>query len=1101
MLSLWSCTARAASAPLSVLFLDDAPPGSEKIVDPRYAERLAAAGIQYAQADYATPLQAEFIRRFNVFVFSRLPMDNAENDVFGWRMIPFRSNLERILGAVKQGAGLLIYADINDGGGLRTAGWNNLMRPLGATIAQACMLSTNYAAYRWKGNGDAWYAWTENLARHPAAEGVSRVYYPTACLRWDDGYTAPPLELDSAWTAIVRAMPGARIGRMEDQEWMCDAAPAEPPAWAAVRNLGQGRLAVVAMPAFYSHRMGYTTVTQANGWYGESCVGPIDGIVLEKGDGRVPSGTGRLLLNLYRWLAGESAKAGLGGYRTGEALATEAGPFDAFLADPPVRIDWDRREPLRSWGHVTVPFAYEGKPFGMEASDPRVTDEMHYYRALIGARTSLSDGHGTVAEFAQAARAAGYSLVCFTETFAALDARKWDGLVAECRAASAPDLFLLPGIDIEDFAGQRYLLINPNFFPRPSWLTPDGKRLAKVQLTSPLVIGNCLAIAHRAHGAPLSNERLKHFSALSLVTYRGDRMVDDSRQEYAWHVANADVPIPTVVHEVYSTQEVAVAARTGFQQLLPANTLADGVNYFRSGCIHYFKHPSRHLVSEGPVVEQWVLDPDGAELETGGGTRNQFRVWIKVRAAEPLAVVTLYDGFTPVRRWLPETNVFAVTADFQHAQQRHLYLVAQDRQGRQVITSNVRTVLPRHVFRCLDHQNWLGHIGIYYPGTRLSDQTDILLPVKGTEEGNGLLPASPGDCMAAKLQFPFASREVMLTEAILDEKYLTATFKEIGFDARPAYPSKPSSVYRGRFRRWNFTGFDAAAPYPTVLEYEVELRRDVEPRDPRGLFPAFAPLRSSTQAWFEKSGAVWIGALAPDARWDVPVGALAGGYIALSDGLRVDGKWLGLKPAQPDAVWLPAQTRFAARLLLTGGPYLNRNFDTRFDENPAAWLKALGCGRAPSFTLKFTRGKLERLVFLAETVAEGGVVAGVVARPAADIPYLLPMPVRGVNPRWPAGIWRPEEGLRYVGIFEDRAWPLLDVRRAGPFIAGNLLVADHPQIAMSVVCWTPSRIRLEIHNPTDEAITTRIRTPIPIPRYQSFDRRITVSAGSSTYLE
>ncbi len=1095
------CARAAGQDLLAVLFLENRDPAASPLVEPPYAEDLASAGIQYAEADAAAPLQADFIRRFNVFVIGNLPIDNAENDVFGWRMIGHKQTLNRILAAVNEGAGLLVYADINDGAGLKVPGWNQVMRPLGATIRQACILSTNFTSTTWSGNGPAWYAWTENLAKHPVTEGLRRLYYPTACLRWDDAYTAPPLDVDCAWTPLVRAMPGACIGRMEKAEWLCAPPAPEPPVWAAVRTLGKGRVAVIAMPPLYTHALGQYPVRTPPGWYGESCVGPVNGIVLEKGDGIIPSDTGRLLLNLYRWLGAPAADAGMGGHKTGQPVATESGPFAAIFANPSLKMDWDKQPPLRSWGHVTVFSTYKGKPFGMEVNDPRVTDDMRFYRALVGAHSSLSDGSNTVAELAASARAAGYSLVCFTETFAAMDARKWDALVSQCRSNSAPDLFLLPGLDVEDFAGNRYLYVNPGFFPRPTWLTPDGKRLQKVQMTNPLAFGNGLTIAHRVHGTPLPNERLKHFNGLSIATYRGATLQDDSRKEFVWHVANADMPIPIAVHEVFSTQEVAAAARAGFQQILPANTLADGVDYFRSGIIHYFKHPGRHMISEGPIVEQWVLDPDGATSEDGEGTREQFRVWIRVRAEAPLATVTLYDGVTPVRRWLPGTNVFAATADFQHAQQRHLYLEAQDTAGRKVITSAVRTCLPRYVFRCPDRQNWIGHVGILYTGTKLSEQADLVMPIQGTEEGNGLLPDSPGHCMAAKLQFPFISREVTLTEVILDEKYTAATFKDVGFDARPTFPSEPSSVYQARFRRWNFTGFTPEAPYPTLLDYDIELKRDVEPRKPGGLFPAFAPLRSPTNAWFDETGIVQVSTQATGVLWDIPAGALAGGYIPLSDGLRTDRNWIGLKPPAFADGRAPAHTRFTARLLLTGNQFQTRPLSTRFDENPAAWLKALGVRGAPSFALTFTRGKLERLSFLAETTADGGVVSGLVATNSPDIPYRLPMPVRGVNERWPAAIWRPEDGIRYVGVFEGRAWPLLDVRRAGPFIAGNLVVADRPEIVFSIVTWAKDRLRLDVHNPTDAPIVTRLHTPVPIPGYTVFDRQVTIPAGTSLFVE
>jgi hypothetical protein len=1098
----------AEPAPLSVLFLDDPSPYSDQSLDKQYVEQLAAAGIQYATVDYYTPLPDAFLKRFNVFVLSHLPIDNFEDDTFGLSSKEFHPNLNRVLEAVKNGAGLLIYSDLMDAGGWHAGRWNEVMRPFGASLRQACVVDPAHTALEWKGGNDvSRYCWTENVAQHPSTDGVRRFYYPAATLRWDDSYSTPALKFDSSWTILVRAMKGSRIGRQEEYQWVYDPEQSGemPPPLVAVRSWGKGRIATIAMPANYTHRMGYHKISQAGGWFGEMCLGLVDGIILEKGDGKVPSDTGRLLTNLYRWLGADSVPAGFGGFKSGEPVPQKVDVFKEIVGDQSLEIDWDHYQPPRSWAHLSVPFKVGNDTFGKEVTDPRVKGEIRFFKALIGARTSLSDGQGSVAEYAQAARTAGYSLVCFTETFERIDNRKWDLLVEECHKNSVEDLILLPGLDMMDRDGNRYLFVRPNYFPYPSWMTPDGKRLVRVQLTNPLTFGNCLAIAHRSHTSPLPTERLKHFSGFSVITYRGDQVADDSRQEYAWHVANADLPLPVVVHEVYSPAEVAIAARTGFQQLLPADNLRAGVDYFRSGMYQYFKHPARYLISGGPIIERWTIDPgwryNGTDGKGAGGRgHQQCRVWIKVTGDEPLATVTLYDGFTPVRRWKTDAKSFEATADFPHSQQRHFYLVAQDSKGREAITSSCRTVLPRNVFRCADHQNWIGHVDVQYTGLKISDQTDIKLPVKGTAEGAGLLPNSPGDCMATKLQFPFTSEEVVLGEAILDEKYLTATFKEIGADGHPSLPSKTSTLYCGRFRRWNFTGYAPDQPYPTVLEHEIRLRHDVEPRDPRGLFPSFSALRSKKRAWLDKSGNFQSDTFSPDQSWDVPVGALAGGYIPLSEGFRVEGDFIGLKPPLDVPFWLPAGTTWSSRMLLSGMQYANRGFETKIDEAPEKWLRALGFQSSLPFRLKIRRGRLEKIAFTAKLTAEDGVVSGEV-KTEGDIPYPLPLQICGINSQWPAALWRPNEGIRYIGIFENQAWGSLDVRQKGLFIVGNLIVADHRLIALGIVHWTRDRIRLEVHNPTDDSVTTRVRTPVKIPDLKSFDREMTIPAGSTVYVE
>lgn len=1087
------------AAPLSILILDGGH-GDEGSLDPGYAERLQAKGIHYAHVRIDDLLTEAFLKKFDVFVLGWMPIDNAANDLFPWRAATFRSNMDRITARVKEGAGLLVYADLTGEGAAKLSGWNNELRSFGAELSQGCILDPAHAMINWKGHGDTWYVWTETISKHPATEGIKRIYYPSVNMRWDDSYTAPPLKLDASWTPLVRAENSAKVAFMEDREWRDASRSSGDLVWAAARPFGKGRMAIVGMPPIYSHRLGFHKNAHYMGWIGEACVGALDGIILEKGDGQNPSDTGKLLMNLYGWLAGSGVASPR--YAEGQPIEKERGPFEGRDKETLRPVDWDSAKPLRSWAHVTVPEA------GGDLDDPRVQGEIKFFKALVGVHSSYSDGRGTVAEYADAAKKAGYSAVAFTEAFENLTPEKWQNLVAECRSFSTDDVILLPGFDIEDFAGNHYLVINPTFFPRPSWLSSDGKRLQKVALISAPSIGNCLIVAHRAGATPLPVERLKFHHGVSVATYRKGKLVDDSRNVYACQVANASGPIPIAVHEVFSPTEVAAAAAGGLQQLMPADTVRHAVDYFRSGMNHYFTFPSRHLISEGPIVEQFVISHPGATDDTGKkGTLNQFRIWIKVTADVPLSEVILFDGFTPVRRWTPGRGDFSTTANFQHVQQRHLYLVARDEKGREVITPSIRTILPRHVFRCPDRQNWLGDVGVQYTGTKLSDGANIIMPVKGSEEGNGLLTNDKGACMAPVADFPFISRELVVTDIRLDEKYKTATYVDIAMDAKPSFPSEKSTVYEGKYRRWNFTGTGPDQPYPTILEYDLKLKRDVEPRDPAGLFPQFANLRGAKgapnarlRAWMDDSGKVETAQIKPGEVVDVPPGTLVAGFIPLTEGFEVAKDAIGLRSGKRES--LPAGKRFSAKVLITAGHEGWRGgMESRFDENPEVWLRALGIGgRTTPFQLELQRGKLERIAFQAETLPEQGIVDGSV-KVTGEIPYRLPLQISGINPRWPSGIWRPEDGLRWVGIFEGKSWPLLDVEKAGRFIAGNLITAGNGNLTVSVVQWTATRLQMELHNSTDAAIKTRIMTPVTIPGYKALDQEVEVPAGSSLMVE
>ena len=285
-------------------------------------------------------------------------------------------------------------------------------------------------------------------------------------------------------------------------------------------------------------------------WWTASCS--------SKGDGTVPSDTGKLLSAMYRWLAGESGSKGFGGYHTGEPLATlPVMRHEIEKTFTPV-LDFDTLQMPPSWKHTAVAVKVGNDAFWPEAADPRVPGAVQYFKALIGVHTALSDGKGSVADFAAAAQQAGYCCVAFTEDFARLTAQGYTQLSNECRANSTDTFKCLPGYEILDPTGNSYLIINAPHCPPASWLSADGKHLVKTQFPN-ILFGNNFVIAHRPESCPLPIERLKHFSGLSVFTYRGGKLIDNSLHAYDWQVMNGSNPIPVVVHEVFSPAEVAAS--------------------------------------------------------------------------------------------------------------------------------------------------------------------------------------------------------------------------------------------------------------------------------------------------------------------------------------------------------------------------------------------------------------------------------------------------------------------------------------------------------------------------------------------------------------
>ncbi|MHB9134532.1 MAG: hypothetical protein ACYDBB_25955 [Armatimonadota bacterium] len=1077
------------NGPLAILFLSNAP-----MMDPQYAKELTAAGFTYVMHQYEQELSYDFLKKFNLIVIDKFPWLGAEYQVFGQKLLPFFTNMQRVWRYAEEGGGVLVYTNQTDGGGGLAAGWNHQMARWDIRVLQMCVRDKATAFGKFRVYADSYYCWTEAVAHHPATAGVKRVYYPSVNSRWDDCFTAPPLLPGKAWTSLLQGMPSAQVITEVSSEEIDEPEHKTHTTMAAVRAAGKGRLGVFSINPAYTHQLGYSV----NGRNSECNYGVIDGIILTKGDNGVPSDTGKLLKNLYCWLAETSLKAGFGGYKQGDPVETvPAAPLPDLANFQPV-FDPDNVPAPPSWRHRPDLAQRDGDPYVVEVSDPMVTGELKYFKGLIGVHSAASDGKGSVGEYAAAAKKAGYAMIAFTENFAALTPQKWERLLADCKRYTTKDFFCLPGIDVQDPAGNHLILSGVEELPRKSWLTPDGKRLVETAYINLTLAGHTV-IAHRPLAGPLPYERIKHFQAFSVFTYRGAKLEEDARVAYDWQQMNASSPLPIVVHETFSPAEVAIAARTGYQQILPSDTIANAAGYFRAGIGSYYDAPSRHILTEGPMVYQFTAN--AKDIGPAKTNREQYRMFIGVKSDVPLKEVCLHDGGVVIRRWLPQGNDFQTTVDFHHSHQRAVYLTVEDTKGRKALTASVRNVAKRYITRCADRQNWLGDAAAIYTGTILPPRMgalDIKMPVKGTAEASTLLPDVPGANMAPKLNFPFTCNDVVLTEARVNEKYISALFATgktiIGFDAAPSQASEPSTVYDAKLRYWNFTPNAGVRETVSLVEFDITLKRDVEPVNPAGLFPSFGPAFGTTY-WWMKDGKPVTGTLGKDAV-DIPVGGMAGGVVALTPGLQVKDGQFGLATPADHPTMIKKGTRYTARFLIRAPINWQVNATFNFDKDTEAWMQAMGFAGETPYALSLTRGKLAGTTYFANLTAKDGGIAGQITKPAS-IPFPLPLHISSVNGNWPTGLWRAGGAVNYTGVFEGTAWPLLDAANTGAFYAGNLITADNDKLVLEIVKWTKDAITVEAHNPTDAPITATVQTPAEITNHYHLTQRVTVPAGTS----
>jgi hypothetical protein len=284
-------------------------------VDNQYVTELQAAEFTVEQRALTEPTSLEGLKQFNmVVVTDLLTLDAAfmvgAVDVPTWWDV----NLPNLRKYVESGGGLLVAAFFPEAGEALVAAYERMLQPWGAGFrAEQIIDPARIASIEGTGKelkDKRFYCWTERITKHPATEGVGRVYYPVCNMRWDDCYTTPPIVLGSkAWTPIVRAMTGSYTAKAnKNYEW--EEPTGKEDVIAAVRQVGKGRAGLVSIGSYYTFFRPYTKEINL----GENHHGRIDGIAMKSGDGTTPSDLGRLLDNLYRWLADPGLKAGLDPY-------------------------------------------------------------------------------------------------------------------------------------------------------------------------------------------------------------------------------------------------------------------------------------------------------------------------------------------------------------------------------------------------------------------------------------------------------------------------------------------------------------------------------------------------------------------------------------------------------------------------------------------------------------------------------------------------------------------------------------------------------------------------------------------------------------------
>ncbi len=667
------------------------------------------------------PLTWDEVKPYNVLVVPGIGMANADGTLTDNN----RQNLEVINRFLQAGGGVLYFPSYSQMDRLIPP-QKALLQPLGLTPLFEEMVfdhETPVIATPWQ----IPFAYSDAIRPSPITTGVKGLWLPVATRAGWEAHLVP-FTADPSWDVVVT---GGATSYTITVPW---------PAMAATKEMTKGRfefqVPLVAQRAVGPGRLVVCGIDPQWLW-GQWAGLTLEGVTRDRGLRGKPSDGYPMVLDSLRWLSAPSLATGaLGGAQTSPSQLEN--PFVMKFCAP------------TDWTHLAqAPFPQAGKEWA----------------GVIGARTSLSGGKGTVAEWVAQAKALGLGYLVFLEDFARLTEKDFDQLKADCAQFTTSEFAAIPGFRIQDEIGNNYFYTSPKLLYPPKYLLSDnGKvfigydaqiglkdpRTAKGQLAATtltytyvlqafkLLAGNYL---FNRETVPVANW-FSDYDSVGVITRQGGREVQDATADYLQLVAAGQAPLPVVVDLL---DDPAQLAQTPWRTVLPmtsSDTIVpgcygdsgklDGVNpvaaYFSQW--HFWPdNPTRIYVTAGPQIDYWSLvGPRNYEFNNRGDfvwQNYRWRVGGKVRSTAGLRAVAVYDGARLVRRFAPGgAKEFAFTLDLTHNQQHNLVLLVTDQAGHRALSVEQCDWNHRlEEYNCADRHNQLtcGY------NTRTKDDTSIQL--------------------------------------------------------------------------------------------------------------------------------------------------------------------------------------------------------------------------------------------------------------------------------------------------------------------------------------------------------------------------------------
>jgi hypothetical protein len=1103
----------------------------------RYRHELLRHGFQ---ADLCPePLQWPQLKEFNVIVyggFSEASWISTIDAETRKRAAQERQALEKF---VSNGGGLIVLPTLRRYPGQAIDEYYNLvLEGFGIKVLSEGIWD---AAHQFKDAGTLAfpplsYFTTTQVKPHAVTRGVERLALPQT---FQDVPAVAALAYSSDWTIVVTGEATAQSYK-RNQTYQFDLKQpgtykTAPPIVAA-RSFGKGRVFCYPLPsAHVSLNFGNPSWPQTAETAGDA-------------QAKQPSFGHQLMLNAIGWVSEPSQKM--------TDFGTRKIPEDV----PPAQ--WQEKVQL-----PPPPKVPKG-PIALQ-------------RGIIGVHSNLSDGKGSVEDYAQAAATAKLRFVIFAENLEQLSADKWRTLVEKCRELNQKGpVYLVPGYEYQDVNGVRWAIWGKQVvYPRPEFFTRDGKRIFRD--------GNLCFSSNFAARMVLEYDKLPGdpanlwwFYYVPLWVYDQDKLLADNLKQYLLARDNLYAVTATCFTRIKSPGDVAAAAQRCTWNA-DAGRYSNVSTAVDTSASQWASWTSTSQGGENGPRLQWVeLLPTQAD-ESFYRTRGAQRVrgTFRAGASAGLKEVRLHDGVRGiVRRYLcGGAKEFNRTFELVHDRQHELVLEAVDRQGQRAIASAQRLFSYKQGFyRCGDNLNLLGSTPLVdcpdrhqFPRFPRPEDTELSQlngfdgmwinkpePLSGTfsvrtaagnqEEIFGLRPAVDDSgirIVQTPLRFPFSSYEISVVEAS-SRKYV----KKLMDDSAPG-PFMPESndlpyatidrrvyVLRSRmdyFLKWTARRLhEAAANYQgdvLVQEGVVRFRQNVTLKGElpivleRVLYKGGSQYGQADRVLIAdaKRGEVALH-YGPNDKYHQAGTLRKGGWIA---GQFTDGGTMAAVPAV-EGMRYEIDTLSSGPKSLVWNYYLGLGRDgqkvRKGESLKYRYLTVLIGSQTPkddqlvksvgpSFILD-PKGVTPKDVQVGQLLDTHVFVTGraknheFVAK-FSSTPLMIDRPLRieGVEDNGCVAVYAMkgnpwEQHFRFVGVFENAALFQQNTDHGPTLWVGNPFYAENAKLRLTLVAdgrRSGERPFLEVHNPTDAAVTTFVRSPQHTPHYGGFSKSIRVPAGDS----